>query len=83
MLGVNALGADGQAIGQKSAGWAGRFQTEVGDFIPAVQLPIEALSEDPLMEELDISGAPAAPISIPYMGNKRKPMSWFFHGYHG
>ena len=50
MLGVNALGADGQAIGQKSAGWAGRFQTEVGDFIPAVQLPIEALSEDPLME---------------------------------
>ena len=50
MLGVNALGADGQAIGQKPAGWAGRLQTEVDDFIPAVQLPIEALSEDPLME---------------------------------
>ena len=34
------------------------------------------------------SGAPAvlwaakrSPISSPYMGNKRKPMSWFSHGY--
>ena len=27
--------------------------------------------------------AKRSPISIPYMGNKRKPMSWFSHGYHG
>ena len=58
MLGVNASGADGQAIGQKPAGSAGRLQTEVGGFIPAVQLPIEVLTEDPSMEpqneELDI-----------------------------
>ena len=58
MLGVNASGADGQAIGQKPAGSAGRLQTEVGGFIPAMQLPIEVLTEDPSMEpqneELDI-----------------------------
>jgi len=58
MLGVYASGADGQATGQKPAGSAGRLQTEVGAFIPAVQLPIEVLLEDPLMEpqnkELDI-----------------------------
>ena len=50
MLGINASGVDVQAVEQKPAGSAGRLQTEVGDFIPAVQLPIEALSEDPLME---------------------------------
>ena len=58
MLGVNASGAVGQAIGQKPAGSAGRLQTEVGSFIPAAQLPTEALTEDPSMElqneELDI-----------------------------
>ena len=46
MLGVNASGADGQAIGQKPAGSAGRLQTEVGGFNRAAQLPIEALTED-------------------------------------
>ena len=49
---------DVQAIGQKPAGSAGRLQTEVGGFIPAVQLPTEALEEDPSMEpqneDLDI-----------------------------
>ena len=50
MLGVNASGADVQAIGQKPAGSAGRLQTEVAGFIPAVQLPTEALEEDPSME---------------------------------
>ena len=58
MLGVNASGADGQAIGQKPAGSAGRLQTEVGGFIRAAQLPTEALTEDPSMEpqneDLDI-----------------------------
>ena len=58
MLGVNASGADVQAIGQKPAGSAGRLQTEVAGFIPTVQLPTEALEEDPSMEpqneDLDI-----------------------------
>ena len=58
MLGVNASGAVGQAIGQKPAGSAGMLQTEVGCFIPVAQLPIEELTEDPSMEpqneELDI-----------------------------
>ena len=58
MLGVNASGADGQGIGQKPAGSAGRLQIEAGGFIPAVQLPTEALAEDPSMEpqneDLDI-----------------------------
>ena len=56
--GVNASGADVQAIGQKPAGSAGRLQTEVAGFIPAAQLPTEALAEDPSMEpqneDLDI-----------------------------
>ena len=58
MLGSNASGADGQPIGQQPAGSAGKLQTEVGGFIPAARLPIEALTEDPSMEpqneELDI-----------------------------
>lgn len=58
MLGINASGADGQVIGQKPAGSVGRLPTEVGGFIPAAQLPIEALAEDPSMEpqneDLDI-----------------------------
>ena len=59
MLGVNASGADVQAIGQKPAGSSGRLQTEVGGFIPPVQLPTEALAEDPSTEpqneDLDIA----------------------------
>ena len=58
MLGANASGADSQAIGKKPAGSAGRLQTEADGFIPAVQLPTEALAEDPSMEpqheDLDI-----------------------------
>ena len=58
MLGVNASGADGQAIGQKPAGLASRLQTEVGGFIRAAQLPIDAFTGDPSMEpqneDLDI-----------------------------
>ena len=50
MLGVNASGVDGQAIGQKPVGSAGRLQTEAGGFIRVAQLPIEALTEDPSME---------------------------------
>ena len=58
MLGINASGVDVQAVEQKPAGSAGRLQTEVGGFIPGVQLPTEALAEDPSMEpqneDLDI-----------------------------
>ena len=58
MLAVNASGADGQAIGLKPAGSAGKLQTEVVGFTPPVQLPTEALTEDPSMEpqneDLDI-----------------------------
>ena len=50
MLAVNAAGADGQAIGLTPAGSAGGLQTEVVGFTPAVQLPTEALTEDPSME---------------------------------
>ena len=49
MLGVNASDADGQAAGKKTAGSAGRLQTEVDDFIRAAQLPTEALMEDSSM----------------------------------
>jgi len=60
MLGANPSSADGHAIAQKPAGSAGRLQIEVGGFIPAVQLPIEVLTEDhsmePQNEELDIIG---------------------------
>ena len=56
--GGKCFSADVQAIGQKPAGTAGRLQTEVGGFIPAVQLPTEALAEDPSTEpqneDLDI-----------------------------
>ena len=65
MLGVNASGADGQVIGKKPAGSAGRLQTEVGGFIRAAQLPTEALTEDPSMEpqneDLDIIRSHMAP----------------------
>ena len=58
MLGINALSADGQAIGHKPPASAGRLPTGVGGFIPAVQLPTEALTEDPSTEpqneDLDI-----------------------------
>ena len=59
MLEVNTSGVDGQAIGQKPVGSAGRLQTEVGGFIRVAQLSIEALTEDPSMaepqnEDLDI-----------------------------
>ena len=44
MLGVNASDVDGQAIGQKPVGSAGRLQTEVVGFIRVAQLPTKALT---------------------------------------
>ena len=55
---MNASDVDGQAIGQKPVGSAGRLQTEVVGFIRVAQLPTEAFTEDPSMEpqneDLDI-----------------------------
>ena len=55
----------------------------------SVQLPLFMFSYNRKAQNNN-SGTPAArraarrsPISFPYMGNKRKPMSWFSHGYQG